>query len=381
MDKKVYELMATSTFGLESIVKKELFELGYDVNKVENGRIEFTGDELDIARTNLWLSCADRILIKALSFKTKDFDELFKKIMAYPWSGFIKPDSNIVVKARSKNSKLFSTPTLQSVGKKAILDSLRKTHGNIRFPETGDDFTIEIMLLNDEAIVAIDTSGDSLNKRGYRKEAGEAPLRETLAAALVTLVKWNSTVTLLDPFCGSGTIAIEAAMRARNIAPGSQRYFAAEKWLCSNKTLWRDARDEARKARNKDAFKILASDIDPHVLSIAKDNAKRATVDENIEFSQKDFNTMALQKDSSVVVITNPPYGVRFKDKGEAEIKKIYQSIALMIKNNPNSQLNIFSGIEDFEILIGVKASRNRKLYNGNIRCYLYQYEPVAKQH
>lgn len=366
------ELIATSAFGLEAVVSRELRELGYDDQKVEDGRVTFVGDELAVCRCNLWLRAADRILVKVGSFPATDFGEFFDRIEAMAWHEWLPVDARFPVAGKSVRSQLHHEPTIQSVTKKAIVESLKRNYQRHWFQETGTEYPIEVSILKDQVLLSIDTSGNGLHKRGYRPTAGVAPLRETTAAALVLLSYWNRDRVFLDPFCGSGTIAIEAAMIGRNRAPGIGRGFTAELWPQFDRRIWKQARDEARdKAIGKAKLPLLASDIDDRVLRLAQSNAIAAGVGADIEFKQMDVLELKTTFEYGVV-ITNPPYGERMGDDESAV--DIYDDMADAFAPLETWSIYVLTSHPDFERHFKRTATRRRKLYNGRIECHYYQY-------
>ena len=366
------DFIATTTFGLEAVVKRELQNLGYKDLTVQDGRVNFSGDLKDISRANLWLRSADRVLVKVGEFKALTFDELFEKTKALPWSDWIPPDGEFPVTGKSVKSKLFSISDCQAIVKKAVVEKLKQAYAKDWFEETGPEFTIQVALLNNVVTLTIDTSGAGLHKRGYRREAGEAPLKETLAAAMIQLSYWRKDRVLLDPFCGSGTIPIEAALIGRNIAPGLNRSFVSEFWPAVSKKHWKEARVEAFNAIDqKTEIKILASDIDKNVITTAKENAAEAGVEDCIEFAVKPLKEVHLQGGYGIV-ITNPPYGERLGNK--KEIVGLYKEMGEAFCTDPTWSIYILTADERFESFYGTKAHRKRKLYNGNIKVDYYQY-------
>ncbi len=366
-----YTIIATSTFGLESIVARELRTLGYDNMTVENGKITFPGDAEDIARCNIRLRTADRILIKVADFKARGFDELFRGTRDIRWGEMLPVDSTMHVVGRSVSSKLFSVKDCQSIVKKAVVESMKERYPIEQFPETGPLYKIEIALFKDTATLTLDTTGHGLHKRGYRGEAGEAPLRENLAAAIVLLSRWGPERILADPFCGSGTIPIEAAMIGRNIAPGLRRSFVSERWPQIAPDIWDKARMEARKQVNSLPFRILASDIDAKVLKKARENAENAGVGDCIVFQRLPFEDFRSRKKYGFI-ICNPPYGERMG--GPEEVERIYRKMGEVFAALDMWSFFILSAHPRFQTFFGKKAVKNRKLYNGGIRCYLYEY-------
>lgn len=367
-----YELIASATFGLEAIVAREVKRLGYEDVKVENARVTFRGDESAICRSNLWLRSADRVFIKMGEFKALTFEELFEKTKALPWGDILPENANFPVEGKSIKSKLFSVPNCQAIVKKAIVEKMKKKYKREWFEEDGPRFTIEVGLLKDIATLTIDTSGAGLHKRGYREAASEAPLKETLAAAMVDLSFWNPDRILMDPFCGSGTIPIEAAMIGRNMAPGLRRKFASEDWPMIPKKLWSQAREEAEEAidRSKD-FRILASDIDGRVLRTARNNARLAGVEDFIAFQTLPVSEIRSRKKYGCI-ITNPPYGERIGEKKEVE--QLYREMGQVFGQLDTWSFYVITSHEGFEGLFGRRADRKRKLYNGRLKVDYYQF-------
>lgn len=367
-----FNLVATAAMGLEAIVGDEVRELGYDAH-VENGKVYFEGDELAIARTNLWLRVADRVKIIVGTFPAKTFDQLFEGVKALDWEKYLPVDANFPVSGKAVKSKLYSVPDCQAITKKAIVERLKQAYQRNSFlDESGAKFKIEISILKDVATLTIDTSGAGLHKRGYRQLQGEAPLKETLAAALVKISKWNPSRPFVDPFCGSGTIALEAAMIGQNIAPGYNRDFISEEWPWFKKEIWDQARDEADgKADYDQPLNIIGSDIDHRMVALAQENATEAGFGDIITFKQmqaRDFTTM----DTDGVMIGNPPYGERI---GEVEvIEQVISDLGHVMKNYPTWSVYMLSSMENFETLYGRRATKKRKLFNGFIRTDYYQY-------
>lgn len=366
------ELIATSTFGLEAVVKREIQNLGYNEITVENGKVTFIGDERAIPKANLWLRTADRIHLKVGEFKALTFEELFEKTKALPWGEWITEDGEFTVLGKSVDSKLFSISDCQAIVKKAVVEKLKLKYSTDWFKETGPKFTIQVSLLKDIATLTIDTSGSGLHKRGYREEAVEAPIKETLAAAIVQLSYWNHERILLDPFCGSGTIAIEAALIGKNIAPGLNRSFASEEWPRIGKEIWKEERVTALKGIKQDVhLKIYASDIDEKAIEIATNNAYEAGVDDCITFGVEDFKQLKPQGEYGVM-ITNPPYGERIGESREVE--ELYKLMGKKFSRLDTWSAYIITSNEDFEKLYGKKADKKRKLFNGRIKVDYYQY-------
>lgn len=366
------ELIATAAFGIESVVSRELAELGYTDQRVEDGRVTFIGDELAICRCNLWLRSADRVLVKVGAFLARDFEALFQQVMALPWAQWLSADSKFPVSGKSVRSQLHNEPSIQGVTKKAIVESLKTTYQRHWFNEDGPEFPIEVAILKDWVTISIDTSGAGLHKRGYRPEAGAAPLRETTAAALVLLSYWNRDRPFLDPFCGSGTIPIEAAMIARDRAPGSNRGFQCEQWPQITRAHWKEARDEVRdRLGPKPRFALQASDIDARVLRIAERNALEAGVGSDIEFKKMDVLELKTTREFGCV-ICNPPYGIRLEDDESAGA--IYDDMADAFEPLSTWSIYVLTSHPGFERFFRRKADRRRKLYNGRIECHYFQY-------
>lgn len=366
------ELIATTTFGLEAVVRRELEDLGYKDLVTENGKITFKATERDIPIVNLWLRSADRVLLKMGDFRATTFEKLFEKTKSLPWDEWITEDGEFTVEGKSVNSKLYSISDSQAIVKKAVVEKMKTRYNRDWFEETGPKFTIEVSLLKDIATLTIDTSGPGLHKRGYRSHSVEAPLKETLAAALIQLSYWNRDRLLLDPFCGSGTIPIEAAMIGKNMAPGLNRNFASEEWPRVKKEYWHDARRNAWDMMYKDhKLRILASDIDKNAIEVAKENAYNIGLEEDISFTTKDVRDLKL-KDNYGVIICNPPYGERIGEK--REVNRLYRDMGEIFKRLDTYSIYILTSEEDFENLYGKKADRKRKLYNGRIKVDYYQY-------
>ena len=367
----VYEIIATTTFGIESIAALELKNLGYDNLKVENGRVIFSGTEEDIAKCNMWLRTADRILIRMGYFRAQTFEELFQGTKAIEWGDFIPKNGFMHILGKSVKSTLFSVPDCQSIVKKAVVEAMKRKYKIDWFEEDGPEYKIEISLLKDMAELTIDTSGTALHKRGYREIAGEAPLKETLAAALILLSRWQPSRILADPLCGSGTIPIEAALIGKNIAPGINREFAGEAWPNFNKSIWDRVRDEARSSINNEEFRILASDINGSILKTARENALKAGVSDLIAFQKLDVKDFSSQKKYGCI-ICNPPYGERLGEKKQVE--ELYKTMGKVFSNLNEWSYFILTSYDKFQNLFGRKADKNRKLYNGRIQCYYYEY-------
>lgn len=376
------ELIATATFGLEAIVAREVKDLGYQDVRVENARVIFSADESAICRGNLWLRSADRVLIKMGEFKALTFEELFEGTKALPWPDWLPEDACFPVEGKSINSKLFSVPDCQAIVKKAIVEKLKQNYHKAWFEETGPKYTIEIALLKDMATLTMDTTGAGLHKRGYRKLSSEAPLKETLAAAMVGLSFWDADRILVDPFCGSGTIPIEAGLIGLNIAPGLNREFAAQSWPQIPDQVWQRAREEAQDNIRRDLkLKIIGTDIDAEVLSLARYHAKLAGLEEQIHFQRLPVAEFR-NKHKYGCLICNPPYGERLGLKNEIEV--LYRDLKPVLGSLDTWSFYILTSHPGFERLFGRKADRKRKLYNGRIECQYYQYygpRPPRRNH
>ena len=369
-----FELIAPCHFGLESVLKREIADLGYEITLVEDGRITFTGDADAICRANIFLRTAERILLKAGSFTAVTFDELFEKTKAIDWARYIPEDGKCwVTKASSIKSKLFSPSDIQSIVKKAIVEKLKLQYDTNVIPETGASYPLRVFFMKDTAVIAIDTTGESLHKRGYRPLTAKAPISETLAAALIMLTPWNKSRTLVDPFCGSGTIPIEAAMMAANIAPGMNRSFLAENWKnLIPKKMWYNAVNEAMEQMDDTVeVDIQGYDIDPEMVRIARENAKLAGVDHMIHFQQRPVSQLSSSKKYGFL-ITNPPYGERLEEK-EA-LPALYRQIGERFAALDSWSACLITSYEEAERYIGRKADKNRKIYNGMLKTYFYQF-------
>ncbi|QGQ97469.1 class I SAM-dependent RNA methyltransferase [Paenibacillus psychroresistens] len=366
------QLIATTPMGLEAVVAREIKELGYEDMQVENGRVTFWGDESAICRANLWLRTADRILVKMGEFSATTFEDLFEQTKALPWPDWIPGDAEFPVNGRSHKSQLSSVPACQAIVKKAIVEKMKQQYHTEWFAESGPKYTIEVSLLQDVATLTLDTSGYGLHKRGYRKLATEAPLKETMAAALVLLSRWNAERPLLDPFCGSGTIPIEAAMIAWNIAPGLRRTFAAEAWPIVPAELWHAAREEAFDLLRDDVpLNISGSDIDPSAIEVAQAAAKAAGLAKELRFSVAPIAQVRPEGDFGCI-ITNPPYGERLGDEQEAALA--LRQLGVITKPLPTWSVFVLNPDTHLEHYMGRPASKKRKLFNGRIECAYYQY-------
>ena len=369
-----YKLMAPCHFGLEAVLKKEIIDLGYDITSVEDGRITFYGDEEAVSRANIFLRSAERILIKIGSFHAETFEELFQGTKSLPWEEYIPEDGKFwVAKAASVKSKLFSPSDIQSIMKKAMVERMKEKYHISWFEESGESFPIRVFLMKDEVTVGLDTTGESLHKRGYRKLTAKAPIAENLAAALIMLTPWNKERILVDPFCGSGTIPIEAAMMAAGMAPGMNRQFLAENWAhIIGKRNWYDTIDEAQEMVDLQVdTDIQAYDLDPEMVAIARANAKLAGVEELIHFQQRPVANLSHPKKYGFI-ITNPPYGKRLSEK--AELESLYRTIGERYRALDSWSMYLITSYEQAERDIGRKADKNRKIYNGMMKTYYYQF-------
>ena len=368
------ELIAPCHFGLEAVLKKEIYDLGYEISQVEDGRVTFLGDEEAICRANIFLRTAERILLKVGSFPAETFEELFQGTKAIPWEEYLPKDGKFwVAKASSIKSKLFSPSDIQSIMKKAMVERMREHWGISWFPETGASFPLRVFLFKDVVTVGIDTSGESLHKRGYRTLTSKAPITETLAAALLLLTPWKKDRILVDPFCGSGTFPIEAAMIAANIAPGMERTFLAESWkdLIPRK-LWYEASEEALELVDKSAeTDIQGYDIDGDIIKSARANAQAAGVDHMIHFQQRPVSALSHPKKYGFIIST-PPYGERLEEK--KNLPALYREIGERFAALDSWSMYLITAYADAEKAIGRKADKNRKIYNGMMKTYFYQF-------
>lgn len=368
------ELIAPCHFGLESVLKKEILELGYEIVSVEDGRITFAGDVEAIARANVFIRTAERIMLKCGSFKATTFDELFEGTKAIPWENILTRDAKFwVSKATSNKSALFSPSDIQSIVKKAMVERMKQTYHVNWFTEEGASYPVRVFIFKDIVTLAIDTSGISLHKRGYRRLVGKAPISETLAAALIMLTPWHKDRVLVDPFCGSGTFPIEAAMIGANIAPGMDRDFTAAEWVkIGNKKMWYETIDEAHDMIDNDVkMNIQGYDLDGDIVKCAMENARCAGVDKHIHFQQRDVKDLSNPKKYGFVM-TNPPYGERLEEK-EA-LPELYRIIGEAYRNLDSWSMFLITSYKDAEKYIGRKADKNRKIYNGMIKSYFYQF-------
>lgn len=367
-----YTLIATAAMGLESIVAKEVKELGYEC-QVENGKVIFKGDETAIARANMWLRTADRIKILVGEFKAYSFDELFENTKKLPWENFLPVDAEFPVQGKSVKSKLYSVPDCQAIVKKAIVERLRTAYKRTSWlDETGPLFKLEVAIHKDVASITLDTSGQGLHKRGYRIGQGEAPLKETLAAALIQLTTWNPDRPFVDPFCGSGTIAIEAALIGQNIAPGFNREFLSEEWPLMPADVWEKTRLEAEDLANYDQpLEILGTDIDHRMIEVSKENALEAGLGDLVKFKQMQVRDFTSELEYGIIV-GNPPYGERLGERKEVE--KMYQEMGRAFEKLDTWSVYMLTSHENFEQCYGKQATKKRKLFNGFIRTDYYQF-------
>lgn len=371
---RTFDLLVPCHFGLEAVLKREIYDLGYEITKVEDGRVTFEGDEEAICRANIFLRTAERVMIQIGRFKATTFEELFQGIKNLPWEEYIPEDGKFwVKKASSINSKLFSPSDIQSIAKKAMVERMKQKYHKEWFKEDGAAYPVRIFLLKDEVTVALDTSGDSLHKRGYRTMTSKAPLTETLAASLIMLTPWRKDRILVDPFCGSGTFPIEAAMIAANIAPGMNRDFTAEEWTnMIDRKLWYECVKEAEDMIDTTVkVDIQGYDIDGDVIKAARENAKRAGVEHMIHFQQRAVADLSHPKKYGFI-ITNPPYGERLEDK--ADLPALYTQIGQAYQRLDSWSMFLITSYTDTEKYIGRKADKNRKIYNGMLKTYFYQF-------
>lgn len=365
------DLIATATFGLEAIVAQELMELGYTDQTVDNGKVTFKANAKAICRANLWLRAADRVRLKIGEFPATSFDELFEQTKALPWADWVPGSAEFPVEGKSIKSTLFSVPDCQAIVKKAVVESLKKKYRQEWFPEDGPLYKIEVALLKDIATLTIDTSGPGLHKRGYRTLTGQAPLKETLAAAMIILSRWQPDTVLIDPFCGSGTIPIEAALIGKNIAPGMNRTFASEEWPSIPKNLWHEARRETHDLAVFDRpCQIIGTDIDEDILKVARQNAEALAL-EDIHFQAMPMDQLSSRKKYGKI-ICNPPYGERIGER--EEVAQLYRQMGKTFSKLDTWSFYILTSNPDFERLFGRPATKRRKLYNGNIKVNYYQY-------
>lgn len=372
--KKQYELIAPCHFGMEAVLKKEIIDLGYEISQVEDGRVTFAGDDEAICRANIFLRTAERILLKVGSFQAETFEELFQQTKAIPWEEMIPEDGKFwVAKASSIKSKLFSPSDIQSIMKKAMVERLKQHYQVNWFAESGSSYPLRVFLYKDQVMVGIDTSGESLHRRGYRTLTSKAPITETLAAALILLTPWRGDRILVDPFCGSGTFPVEAAMIAANMAPGMNRSFLAEEWKnLIPKNCWYEAMDEANDLLQLSVeTDIQGYDIDGDVVKAARSNAEAAGVEELIHFQQRPVSALSHPKKYGFI-ITNPPYGERLEEK--ENLPALYREFGARFSALDSWSAYLITAYEDAEKYIGRKADKNRKIYNGMMKTYFYQF-------
>ena len=374
MAQRVYELIAPCHFGLEAVLKKEIIDLGYEISRVEDGKVTFLGDAEAICRANIFLRTTERILLKVGSFTATSFEELFQETKALPWEDFIPADGKFwVKKANSVKSKLFSPSDIQSIMKKAMVERMKQAYQAELIPETGDSYPVRVSIYKDVVTVALDTTGDSLHKRGYRKLTSKAPIEETLAAALIMLTPWRKDRILVDPFCGSGTFPIEAAMMAANMAPGMNRSFLSEDWKkVIPRKCWYDAMDEAQEMVDDTVqVDIQGYDMDGDIVKAARANAELAGVDHLIHFQQRPVSALSHPKKYGFL-ITNPPYGERIEEK--KNLPALYTQLGERFAALDSWSAFLITSYEDVEKYMGRKADKNRKIYNGMMKTYYYQF-------
>lgn len=372
---ETFDLITPCHFGLEAVMKREILDLGYEIQSVEDGKVTFTGDAQAVADANIFLRTTERVLIQVGKVRAENWDELFEAVKAMPWERFIPKDGKFwVAKANSVKSKLFSPSDIQSIVKKAIVERLKKIYHIEWFPEDGASYPIRVSILKDIVTVGVDTSGVSLHKRGYRQFTAKAPITETLAAALLMLTPWRGNRVLVDPFCGSGTFPIEAAMMAADIAPGMNRNFLAEDWKhVVPRKCWYDAMDEAKERVRQDVeTDIQGFDIDGDVIKAARENAKLAGVDHLIHLQQRPVSALSHPKKYGFIV-TNPPYGERLEEK--KDLPELYRTLGARYEALDSWSMYLITSYEDAQRCLGRKADKNRKIYNGMLKTYFYQYQ------
>ncbi|MDO4617813.1 MAG: class I SAM-dependent RNA methyltransferase [Lachnospiraceae bacterium] len=369
-----FELIAPCHFGLEAVMKREILDLGYEITRVEDGKVTFEGDAEAIAYGNVFLRSTERILLKVGEFEATTFDQLFEQTKALPWERFIPENGKFwVAKANSLKSKLFSPSDIQSIMKKAMVERLKEKYHKEWFPEDGAEYPIRVSILKDRVTVGLDTTGVSLHKRGYRQMKVKAPITETLASALLMLTPWKGNRILVDPFCGSGTFPIEAAMMAANIAPGMRRRFLGEQWTnFLSAENWKNAREEAKDVRNLSVeTDIQGFDLDPLAIEAARANAKMAGVEKLIHFQERPVSELS-HSGHYGFIITNPPYGERLEEK--EDLPELYRTIGERFRRLPDWSMYLITSYEDAQRYIGRTADKNRKIYNGMLKTYFYQY-------
>ncbi len=369
-----FEYIAPCHFGLEAVLKREIAELGYEIVSVEDGRVVFAGDAAAMCRANIFLRTAERVLLKVGSFHAETFEELFQGTKALPWGEYLPKDAKFwVAKAASVKSRLFSPSDIQSVMKRAMVESMKASYSTEVFPESGDAYPVRVFLMKDEVTAGLDTTGESLHKRGYRKMTAKAPIAENLAAALIMLTPWRGDRILVDPFCGCGTIPIEAAMMAAHMAPGMNRSFTAENWThLADRKCWYRAVDEAESLVDPDVeTDIQGYDIDEDIVAAARANAKLAGVDRMIHFQKRDVAALSHPKKYGFI-ITNPPYGERIEEK--KNLAGLYGTLGERYRQLDSWSLYLITAYEQAEQAVGRKADKNRKIYNGMMKTYFYQF-------
>mgnify|MGYP006291143039 FL=1 len=369
---KEFDIIASTTFGMEYVVKKEAEKLDFEDIEVSNGRVQFTGGFEDIAKANIWLRSAERVYILLDEFKAYDFDTLYEKTKSIDWSELMPKDAEFPVSGSSVKSTLHSVPTCQSLIKKAVVDNMKERYHKDWFDEDGPKFKINFSIYKDKVSIMLDTSGSGLHKRGYRELSTDAPLQETIAAGMIYLSRWEKDRILIDPFCGSGTILIEAAMMAKNQAPGLYRDFAAERWPVFPVNAWNKVKREARsKIEDVEPRLLMGTDINENVISKARHHAEKAGVSDIIHFQKKSFSDFSSSRNYGYI-ITNPPYGERLSEKDKVE--SLYKEMGEKLSDLDTWSFYILTSHGDFEKLFNDKASKRRKLYNGGIECQFYQY-------
>ncbi|TLS35211.1 THUMP domain-containing class I SAM-dependent RNA methyltransferase [Pseudalkalibacillus caeni] len=368
-----YTLIATAAMGLESLVAREVRELGFENVTVENGKVTYESDELGICRSNYWLRTADRVKLKVAEFKATSFEQLFEQTKALPWADFLPENAEFPVIGKSVKSQLYSVPDCQAIVKKAVVESLKEKYNVSWFDEDGPLYRIEIAIHKDNAVISIDTSGSGLHKRGYRYLHSAAPLKETMAAAMIMLTNWNANKPFIDPFCGSGTLPIEAAMIGQNIAPGFNRNFVSEDWEWIGKKKWEEAMIETEDlAKYDQPLEIMGSDIDHKMVELSKNNSMEAGFGDMLSFKQMQVTDLN-PKQKYGVLIGNPPYGERLGEK--AEVEEMYRKMGEAFRHRLDTwSVYILTSHPKFQELYGKKATKNRKLYNGDIKTHFYQY-------
>ncbi len=368
------QLAALTSFGLEALAGDELRRLGFPDPVAENGRVRFGGGPAELARACLWLRTADRVVLRLAEFPAPDFEALYQAVQAVRWEEFLPEEARLVVSARSHRSRLTALPACQATVKKGIIQALRRRHPRERFPESGPLYAVDLALDRDQAVLSLDATGEGLHRRGYRRRAGLAPLRETLAAALVLLSRWKPSRPLADPLCGSGTIPIEAAQLGLGLAPGRLRRFTAESWPHLPQSVWEEARAQARERESgpaPESLSLQASDRDEGMVRVARENARAAGVERAVRFRVQPAEEFRSEERYGCL-ICNPPYGERTGEAGEVE--QLYRRLGRAFSRLPDWSVFVLTGHPGFERLYGRKADRNRKLYNGNLKTYLYQY-------